>query len=224
MDTGTLKIVGYPIHWRMEVFPSHPITIQLPQLKSFGSMFSIKRLFFYIVLILIAHQLIYLTMLLLIFSNRVLQANEGIEYGLELIQWELAGTLFLGWVIVYLIVWRGLHQSGYIIWFTALFPYFVMITLLVRALTLEGAVTGLQAYINVRCFSLLHLLHLMIYRLVFLQLHVQNQSKPKSLRSLLFLHTVIGSLECRNQFMKRCIKLAIRPLHVYAKRIIRYIW
>ena len=91
-------------------------------------------------------------MLLLIFSNRVLQANAGIEYGLELIQWELAGTLFLGWVIVYLIVWRGLHQSGYIIWFTALFPYFVMITLLVRALTLEGAVTGLQAYINVRCF------------------------------------------------------------------------
>ena len=171
----------------------------------------------------IAHQLIYLTMLLLICSNRVLQANEGIEYGLELIQWELAGTLFLGWVIVYLIVWRGLHQSGYIIWFTALFPYFVMITLLVRALTLEGAVTGLQAYINVRCFSLLHLLHLMIYRLVFLQLHVQNQSKPKSLRSLLFLHTVIRSLECRNQFMKRCIKLAIRPLHVYAKRIIRYI-
>jgi len=82
-------------------------------------------------------------------NNRVLQANEGIEYGLELIQWELAGTLFLGWVIVYLIVWRGLHQSGYIIWFTALFPYFVMITLLVRALTLEGAVTGLQAYINI---------------------------------------------------------------------------
>merc|ERR1712241_552118 len=82
-------------------------------------------------------------------NNRVLQANEGIEYGLELIQWELAGTLFLGWVIVYLIVWRGLHQSGYIIWFTALFPYFVMITLLVRALTLEGAYTGLQAYINI---------------------------------------------------------------------------
>ena len=212
MDTGTLKIVGYPIHWRMEVLPSHPITIQLPQLKSFGSMFSIKRVFFYIVLIyvIIAHQLIYLTMLLLIFSNRVLQANEGIEYGLELIQWELAGTLFLGWVIVYLIVWRGLHQSGYIIWFTALFPYFVMITLLVRALTLEGAVTGLQAYINVRCFSLLHLLHLMIYRLVFLQLHVQNQSKPKSLRCLRFLHTIIRS------FVKTCIKFIIRPLHEFA--------
>ena len=200
----------------MEVFPSHPITIQLPQLKSFGSTFSIKRLFFDVVLILIAHGLIYSSMILLIFSNRVLQANEGIEYGLELIQWELAGTLFLGWVIVYLIVWRGLHQSGYIIWFTALFPYFVMITLLVRALTLEGAVTGLQAYINVRCFSLLHLLHFMIYSLAFLQLHVQNQSKPKSLRSLPFSYTIFCSCNCRKHFTQICIKFATISLHEFA--------
>jgi len=82
-------------------------------------------------------------------NNRVLHANQGIEYGLGMIQWELAGTLLLGWLLVYMIVWRGLHQSGYIIWFTALFPYFVMITLLVRALTLEGASLGLAAYANI---------------------------------------------------------------------------
>ena len=75
--------------------------------------------------------------------------NDGLEFGLGNVQWEMAGALFGGWLLVYLIVWRGLHQSGYIIWFTALFPYFVMITLLVRALTLEGAYTGLQAYVNV---------------------------------------------------------------------------
>lgn len=82
-------------------------------------------------------------------NNRVLQANAGIEYGLGMIQWELAGTLLGGWIIVYMIVWRGLHQSGYIIWFTALFPYFVMITLLVKALTLDGAIDGLKAYVNI---------------------------------------------------------------------------
>ena len=27
-------------------------------------------------------------------------------------QWELVGTLLLGWIIVYLIVWKGLHSSG----------------------------------------------------------------------------------------------------------------
>ena len=45
---------------------------------------------------------------------------------------------------------RGLHQSGYVIWFTALFPYVVMITLLVKALTLDGAIDGLEAYVHVR--------------------------------------------------------------------------
>ena len=36
-----------------------------------------------------------------------------------------------------------------IIWFTALFPYFVMAILLVRAVTLEGAMTGLAYYVKV---------------------------------------------------------------------------
>ncbi len=83
------------------------------------------------------------------FSNRVLQINGGIEYGLGNLQLEMAGALLGGWLLVYLIVWRGLHQSGYIIWFTALFPYTVMLTLLVKALTLPGAIDGLAAYINV---------------------------------------------------------------------------
>ncbi|TRY72221.1 hypothetical protein TCAL_03876 [Tigriopus californicus] len=82
-------------------------------------------------------------------SNRVLQANDGIEFGLGGMQWELVGSLFLGWLIVYLIIRRGLHQSGYIIWFTALFPYVVMLTLLAKALTLEGAIEGLKAYVHV---------------------------------------------------------------------------
>jgi solute carrier family 6 GABA transporter-like protein 1 len=81
--------------------------------------------------------------------NRVLQINEGIEYGLGNIQWELAGTLLLGWLIVYAIVCRGLHQSGYVVWVTALSPYAIMIVLLIRALTLDGAEIGLKAYITV---------------------------------------------------------------------------
>ena len=82
-------------------------------------------------------------------SDRVLQMNQGIEFGLGNVQWEMAGALFGGWFLVYMIVWRGLHQSGYIIWFTALFPYTVMSVLLVRALTLEGASAGLEAYVKV---------------------------------------------------------------------------
>ena len=44
----------------------------------------------------------------------------------------------LAWLVVYAIIARGLHSSGKIIWFTALFPYFVMLILLFRAITLDG--------------------------------------------------------------------------------------
>ena len=82
-------------------------------------------------------------------EDRVLQINKGIEFGLGSIQWELAGTLLLGWVIVYFIVCRGLHQSGYVVWITAVSPYIIMGILMVRALTLEGSMTGLKAYVNI---------------------------------------------------------------------------
>ena len=80
-------------------------------------------------------------------DQRVLGITSGID-DLGGIQWELLGTLTLGWVIVYLIIWKGLHASGKIIWFTALFPYFVMTILLFRSVTLEGASIGLIRYIT----------------------------------------------------------------------------
>merc|ERR1719507_2891068 len=62
---------------------------------------------------------------------------------------ELAGCLVLAWLCVYGIIAKGLHSSGKIIWFTALFPYFVMAILLGRALTLPGAFDGLWYYVHV---------------------------------------------------------------------------
>ena len=45
------------------------------------------------------------------FSRRVLQITSGME-DLGGVQWELLGCLILGWFIVYLIIWKGLHASG----------------------------------------------------------------------------------------------------------------
>ena len=74
-------------------------------------------------------------------SRRVLGITAGIQHPGG-IQWELLGTLILAWLTVYLIIMKGLHASGKIVWFTALFPYFVIITLLFKAITLEGAGAG----------------------------------------------------------------------------------
>eukprot|EP00092_Neocalanus_flemingeri_P035752 GFUD01038928.1.p1 GENE.GFUD01038928.1~~GFUD01038928.1.p1 ORF type:complete len:462 (-),score=74.85 GFUD01038928.1:77-1462(-) len=80
-------------------------------------------------------------------DQKVLGITSGMD-DLGGMQWGLVGTLCLGWITVYLIIWKGLHSSGKIVWFTALFPYFVMITLLFRAVTLEGAGAGLMLYIT----------------------------------------------------------------------------
>lgn len=87
-------------------------------------------------------------------TNRVLGITQGIE-DLGSMRWELFGTLILSWIIVYFIIWKGINQSGYIIWFTALFPYVILSVLLVRAVTLDGAGTGLLYYITPKWHLLL---------------------------------------------------------------------
>lgn len=82
-------------------------------------------------------------------EHRVLRMNQGIEFGLGAMNWELVACLLLAWILVYGIIAKGLHSSGKIIWFTALFPYFVMFILLFRAITLEGAVDGLKYMVHV---------------------------------------------------------------------------
>lgn len=86
--------------------------------------------------------------------RRVLGITGGIEE-IGGMQWELLGCLLIGWLLVYFIIRRGLHQSGKIIWFSALFPYVVLFILLGRAVTLDGAETGLLYYVTPRWDELL---------------------------------------------------------------------
>jgi len=43
---------------------------------------------------------------------QVLRKNGGIEYGLGSMNYELAGCLMAAWIIVYFIIYKGLHSSG----------------------------------------------------------------------------------------------------------------
>jgi len=82
-------------------------------------------------------------------EHRVLRQNDGLEFGLGGMNWEMLACLAVSWICVYGIIAKGLHSSGKIIWFTALFPYFVMFILLFRAVTLDGAMDGLAHYVHV---------------------------------------------------------------------------
>ncbi|XP_024085756.1 sodium- and chloride-dependent GABA transporter 1-like isoform X2 [Cimex lectularius] len=86
---------------------------------------------------------------------RVLGMTNGItEIGG--IRWELLLCLVLGWLMVYLIVCKGIHRSGKVIWVSALFPYIVLIILFVRAITLPGAGQGLFYFIYPQWEKLLY--------------------------------------------------------------------
>uniref|UniRef100_V5I972 Transporter n=1 Tax=Anoplophora glabripennis TaxID=217634 RepID=V5I972_ANOGL len=88
------------------------------------------------------------------FDHRVLGITDGLT-NIGGLQYGLFACLFLGWVLVYLIIRKGLHQSGKIIWFTALSPYVILAVMVVRAVTLEGAGSGLLCYITPRWDALL---------------------------------------------------------------------
>ncbi|XP_014662881.1 PREDICTED: sodium- and chloride-dependent transporter XTRP3A-like [Priapulus caudatus] len=60
------------------------------------------------------------------------------------IQWKMAGCLCLAWIIVFFCIMKGIKSSGRVMYFTATFPYMVLIIFCGRALTLPGAGIGLS--------------------------------------------------------------------------------
>jgi len=56
---------------------------------------------------------------------------------------DLAFYLLLSWLIVLLCLSKGIKSSGKVVYFTATFPYVVLLVLLVMGLTLPGAEQGL---------------------------------------------------------------------------------
>ena len=87
-------------------------------------------------------------------SHRVLKISPGIET-MGAPQWELVLCLLLAWIIIFLCLVKGVKSTGKAVYFTALFPYVVLIILLIRAALLEGASEGISYYITPRWHLLL---------------------------------------------------------------------
>ncbi|XP_044126399.1 sodium- and chloride-dependent glycine transporter 2 [Bufo gargarizans] len=81
------------------------------------------------------------------FKYNMLKISAGIEYPGE-IRWPLVFSLFLAWVIVYASLAKGIKTSGKVVYFTATFPYVVLIILLIRGVTLPGAGAGIWYFIT----------------------------------------------------------------------------
>merc|ERR1711971_1433384 len=90
------------------------------------------------------------------FHNFMLDISQGI-HDLGSIRWELALCLLLAWTIVYCALWKGIKSFGKLVYFTALFPYCILVILLVRAATLPGYMDGITFYLTPKWEKLLEI-------------------------------------------------------------------
>ncbi|KAJ8290838.1 hypothetical protein GJAV_G00018180 [Gymnothorax javanicus] len=66
-----------------------------------------------------------------------INVNGGVHMGQAL-------CFLLAWSMTYLFIIRGVESTGKVVYFTATFPYVVLIIYLIRGLTLHGALNGLR--------------------------------------------------------------------------------
>lgn len=81
-------------------------------------------------------------------SREVIKQRDDISQGIGWPDWQLAMWLLFAWIAVYLVIVKGVKSSGKVAYFLAIFPYVVMLILLARAVTLEGAWDGIKFFIT----------------------------------------------------------------------------
>ncbi|KAM9786121.1 sodium- and chloride-dependent creatine transporter 1 [Neosynchiropus ocellatus] len=80
-------------------------------------------------------------------ERKVLRLSGGLHEPGD-ISYEMVLCLIGTWVIVYFCMWKGVKSTGKVVYFTALFPYLVLVVLLAHGVTLPGALDGIIYYLK----------------------------------------------------------------------------
>lgn len=89
-------------------------------------------------------------------SQTVLKEREDISEGIGMPDWKLVLCLGFSWIGIAILLMRGIKSSGKASYFLALFPYVTMAVLLVRAVTLPGAMKGIMYFLTPQWDQLLN--------------------------------------------------------------------
>jgi len=81
------------------------------------------------------------------FFGTVLNLSDGAGV-LGGLQWALVGFLALTWIVLFFLVFRGALHIGKIVFWTVTIPWALLIIILIRGLTLPGAIEGLNYYLT----------------------------------------------------------------------------
>uniref|UniRef100_A0A671RSJ2 Transporter n=1 Tax=Sinocyclocheilus anshuiensis TaxID=1608454 RepID=A0A671RSJ2_9TELE len=80
-------------------------------------------------------------------EREVLDLSASVDR-LDSVNWRLALCLLLVWTVCYFCVWKGVKSIGKVVYVTATFPYLMLLVLLVRGVSLPGAVDGIVYYLK----------------------------------------------------------------------------
>ncbi|KAF2357245.1 Sodium:neurotransmitter symporter [Trinorchestia longiramus] len=81
------------------------------------------------------------------FHEHVLDISDGF-HDIGGFQIQIVCSLAVAWIIVFLVLIKGVHSFGKAVYFTATFPYLIMTVLLIRAATLPGYLDGIYFYLT----------------------------------------------------------------------------
>ncbi|CAG9860624.1 unnamed protein product [Phyllotreta striolata] len=79
------------------------------------------------------------------YDTKVLQISTGIS-DVHTLRWELVACLFCAWILIYFAIWKSIKSSAKVRYFTATFPFVIIVILMIKSLTLEGADEGMRYF------------------------------------------------------------------------------
>lgn len=82
------------------------------------------------------------------FTEIVTNQFPGLENGIGLPNYQLVLCLLVSWILITVLVIKGIKSSGKASYFLAIFPYVILFGLLIRAVTLDGALEGIKYFIT----------------------------------------------------------------------------
>ncbi|XP_064598139.1 sodium- and chloride-dependent glycine transporter 1-like isoform X2 [Liolophura sinensis] len=88
------------------------------------------------------------------YNNNVLGLSSGIE-DMGSLSWKLVLVHLLAWLVVFCVLIKGVQSFGKVVYFSAIFPYILLTALLIRGVTLPGAIDGITYYIKPKWSKLL---------------------------------------------------------------------
>ncbi|CAG0894999.1 unnamed protein product [Darwinula stevensoni] len=80
------------------------------------------------------------------FSKYMLEISDGITESGSFV-WKLVVCVFVSWIVIFFCLWKGVKSIGKVVYFTATFPFVMLLVLCIRGVTLPGAWTGILYYV-----------------------------------------------------------------------------